>query len=431
MNFFGKILLIFYQFISNLILPVLFVLILWRRHKGKEHRTRFLERFAFSNIKRPTNCEIFWLHAVSVGESNSAWILIEELLQSHPNLKIIFTSTTTTSAQIIDNRINSSELFRERVIHQFLPLDSSLIVRLFLRHWRPKAGIFIESEIWPNFIITARQKSIPLFLINARISRKSASRWYFLKMLGLNIFNNFSLIFAQTYHDKKLLQTLSDREINFEGNLKNHSKILDFNPQDLALLKSQIGARPIFLCASTHHGEESIIINAHHQLKQQFPNLLTIIILRHPNRANDVKIMLKNYNFAQRSQHQEITVETEIYLVDSLGEMGLFYNLANFALIGGSLIDNIGGHNPVEAIQLNCAIISGQYFANNSAIYEDLQKNNGCKIVKDENDLIAVVSDFFTEPLKISEINNNAQKIIISQQDISQKIVKKIYNKIL
>jgi 3-deoxy-D-manno-octulosonic-acid transferase len=154
---------------------------LWRKKNFKEHPHRFLERFALTKISKPQNCQLLWLHAVSVGESNSAWVLIEDLLKFSPNIHILFTSTSTTSAQIIEQKILQNELFKNRVIHQFLPIDSYFIVKKFLNYWQPRACIFVESEIWPNFIFYARKKGILSFLINARISQKTASKWFFLK----------------------------------------------------------------------------------------------------------------------------------------------------------------------------------------------------------------------------------------------------------
>ena len=329
----GNILLKIYQIFSTIILPFLFFYILNRKKKSKEHPHRFLERFAITKIVKPQNCQLFWVHAVSVGESNSAWILIENLLKFSPNIHILFTSTSTTSAQIIEQKILQNELFKNRVIHQFLPIDSYFIVQKFLNHWKPRACIFVESEIWPNFIYCARKKAILSFLINARISQKSASQWLLLKKLGFNIFDYFSTIFAQSLQDKNLLQNLTKNNIFYEGNLKSQNSKLEVDEQKLQELKTQIGGRKIWLCASTHEGEERLILQVHQRLKKQFPDLLTIIVLRHPNRAGEVCELLRDIKFSQRSKNQNIIESTEIYLVDSLGELGTFYSLVNFAFI--------------------------------------------------------------------------------------------------
>ena len=421
----GKILLKIYQIISILILPILFLYILYRKKKSKEHPHRFLERFAITKTPRPQNCQLFWLHAVSVGESNSAWVLIENLLKFSPNISILFTSTSTTSAQIIEQKILQNEFFQNRVIHQFLPVDSYFIVKKFLNYWSPRACIFVESEIWPNFIYCARNKGILSFLINARISQKSASYWLFLKKLGFNIFDYFSVIFAQSLSDKKNLQNLTKNNIFYEGNLKSQNSKLEVDEQKLQELKKQIGERKIWLCASTHEGEEELILQTHQRLKIQFPDLLTIIVLRHPNRSGEVCKLLNNFNFSLRTKNQNISNATEIYLVDSLGELGIFYSLASFAFIGGSLL-KIGGHNPYEAIQLNCAVISASNIFNFAEIYADLQQQKACEIVKNIDELYEIVFNFLQNPEMILPYSNNAKQTIITSQNTSKKIIEKL-----
>jgi 3-deoxy-D-manno-octulosonic-acid transferase len=421
----GNILLKIYQIFSTIILPFLFFYILNRKKKSKEHPHRFLERFAITKITKPQNCQLFWVHAVSVGESNSAWILIENLLKFSPNINILFTSTSTTSAQIIEQKILQNELFKNRVIHQFLPVDSYFIVQKFLNHWKPRACIFVESEIWPNFIYCARKKAILSFLINARISQKSASQWLLLKKLGFNIFDYFSTIFAQSLQDKNLLQNLTKNNIFYEGNLKSQNSKLEVDEKKLQELKTQIGGRKIWLCASTHEGEEGLILSTHQRLKKQFSDLLTIIVLRHPNRAGKVCELLNNIKFSQRSKNQLIAESTEIYLADSLGELGIFYSLVNFTFIGGSLLE-IGGHNPFEAIQLNCAVISGSQVFNFAEIYADLQQKNACEIVKNCDELYEIVQKFLQNPNEIISYNINAQKTIEASQNTSQKIIEKL-----
>ena len=425
MSFRGNILLKIYQIFSTIILPFLFFYILNRKKKSKEHPHRFLERFAITKIVKPQNCQLFWVHAVSVGESNSAWILIENLLKFSPNIHILFTSTSTTSAQIIEQKILQNELFKNRVIHQFLPIDSYFIVQKFLNHWKPRACIFVESEIWPNFIYCARKKAILSFLINARISQKSASQWLLLKKLGFNIFDYFSTIFAQSLQDKNLLQNLTKNNIFYEGNLKSQNSKLEVDEQKLQELKTQIGGRKIWLCASTHEGEERLILQVHQRLKKQFPDLLTIIVLRHPNRAGEVCELLRDIKFSQRSKNQNIIESTEIYLVDSLGELGTFYSLVNFAFIGGSLL-KIGGHNPFEAIQLNCVVISGSQVFNFAEIYADLQQKNACQIIKNSDELYEIVQKFLQNPELILPYASNAKQAIETSQNTSQKIIEKL-----
>jgi 3-deoxy-D-manno-octulosonic-acid transferase len=230
--------------------------------------------------------------------------------------------------------------------------------------------------------------------------------------------------------DKNLLQNLTKNNIFYEGNLKAQNSKLSVDEKKLQELKLQIRDRKIWLCASTHEGEEELILQTHHRLKNQFPDLLTIIVLRHPNRANNVCELLKNINFIQRSKNQIITESTEIYLVDSLGELGIFYSLVNFAFIGGSLL-KIGGHNPFEAIQLNCVVISGAEVFNFAEIYQDLQQKNACEIVKNIDELYKIMHNFLQNPNEVVSYNVNAQKAILNSQNTTQKIIKKLNETLL
>ena len=365
-----------YRILSVILFPFIEIYLFYRVAKKKEDKKRLKERFGHATQSRPEG-DVIWLHAVSVGEMNSALILVEELLKSSPQTSVLFTTTTLTSASIIAAKIPN---FKGNVIHQFLPIDSYYCVLNFLNFWQPKTAIFVESEIWPNLIAEARNTGAATFLVNARMSEKSAKKWRWARMLGFSIFDYFSAIFAQTEEDKKRLQKLTDQEISFYGNLKSQAQNLNFNEAELAKLKSQIGSRKFWLAASTHKGEEEFVVQTHQLLKKDFPDLLTIIVPRHPNRADEIKSLFGNASFAQRSTNQNIESTTEIYLADSLGELGIFYRLANFTFLGGSLME-IGGHNPFEAIKLGCVVISGRKVFNFKEIYQIKVKTVDKKII--------------------------------------------------
>lgn len=424
-SFCEKFLLIFYQIFSVIILPILIIIILLRKSKGKEHPTRFLEKFAITKTARNSNSKIIWIHAVSVGESNSSWSLIDEFLQFSPDIQILLTSTTTSSAKLISDKILNNSIYEKRVIHQFLPIDSYFIIHKFLQYWQPRTIILVESELWPNIITLARKKGILSFLVNARISEKSLRRWRKLKKLGFNIFDYFSLIFVQSSKDKNIFSTLTKNNILYEGNLKIQSKKLIVNENEVSKLMQNIGSRPIFLATSTHQGEEEIIVKTTEKLLQIFPDLLTIIALRHPNRVEEVIKILPTENFVLRSSKQEISSQHKFYLVDSFGELGIFYKIANFAFIGGSLV-KLGGHNPIEAIQLNCAIISGDNYFNFYDLYQDLQKQKGAIIVKNAEELFLASLNLLQNPTKAITINENAQNIINHEVNTALQILKKI-----
>jgi len=410
-----------YRFISIAILPFIAIFLLVRLLKNKEDKKRIFERFGFSN-KKTFNDQPIWIHAVSVGETNSALVLVEDLLKSSPNLTILFTTTTISSAKILQEKIAK---FNSKIVHQFLPVDSYFCVEKFLDYWQPKIGLFVESEIWPNLILSSSKRSIAIFLVNARISEKSCNKWLIAKKFNINIFDNFQKIFAQSRQDQEKIQSLTKNKVLYFGNLKSQAPELLFDQQKFLELKKQIKQREILLCASTHRGEEELLLKIHDNLKKQFPNILTIILLRHPARSDEVIQLLDQKKFCQRSKNQSINDATEIYLADTLNELGIFYRLVDFAFIGGSLLP-IGGHNPYEAIKLNCAIITGKEIFNFTEIYDDLLRTDGCVMVKDSTELENVIRKFLSNKQLSKTYNDNANKLISTSNNISSQIIQTI-----
>jgi len=410
-----------YRILSILLYPFLELWLFYRVIKKKEDKTRLRERIGRPTFERPEG-EIIWMHAVSVGEANSALILVDELLKTFPKISILFTTTTLTSASIIAAKLPQ---FKGRVIHQFLPIDSYFCVQNFLAFWQPRNAIFVESEIWPNLICEARNMGILSFLVNARMSEKSAKKWRIARMFGFNIFDYFAAVFAQTFEDKKRFQKLTKQEVLLYGNLKSQAQNLAVNVDELQKLKAQIGSRKIFVAASTHKGEEEIILQSFEQLKKEFSDLLLVLIPRHPNRKDEVKALLANKKIAQRSAGEEIESTTEIYLADTLGELGIFYSLNDFAFIGGSLFE-IGGHNPFEAIKLNCAVISGPHIFNFKEIYDDLALNQGCFIAASAHEIADTAAELLRDKNLVKQTNENANQAIKNSEDITKKIITKI-----
>lgn len=419
---------IFYRLISILLFPFLELYLFYRVYKKKEDKLRLKERFGKATLARPEG-DVIWLHAVSVGEANSALILVEELLKSSTNITILFTTTTLTSAAIIAKKLPE---FKNRVIHQFLPIDSYFCVRNFLEYWQPRSAVFVESEIWPNLIFEAQEMGVKTFLVNARISKKSFKKWYFAKKIGFDIFNNFDVIFTQNEEDQENFSKLSNKKVIFFGNLKSQAQDLFCDEDELKKLKSQIGDRNFWIAASTHKGEEEIVIAVHKKLKEEFSDLLTIIIPRHPNRADEIKNLFNDLNFSQRSKKENIKDSTEIYLADTFSELGIFYRLQNFAFIGGSLV-KVGGHNPFEAIKLGCAVISGNLVENFKEVYKELEKNRGCILVKSAEqlayaveELLSDLGDLLKSKKLCEEIVGNASKVVNNADNIAKKIVVEI-----
>ncbi len=420
-----KFYLLIYRFISIIFLPIIAIFLVIRIFKKKERLDRLGERFGFSGYKNRLlndKNDIIWIHAVSVGEANCAFLLASEIVKFSAVTQILLTTTTLTSAEVIAQKIASTN---QQIIHQFLPIDVDFCIKKFLKFWQPKSIIFVESEIWPNTIAIAKSLAIPCFLVNARISEKSLKKWQKLKKIGFNIFDYFSIIFAQSSEEQRKLNLLSQKPVLFFGNLKAQINITEINEDQLNDLKKQIGVRPIWLCSSTHKGEEEIILRVHDKLQREFKNLLTIIVPRHPLRINEIINLCSNRQIAIRSKNQNILDTTEIYIADTLNELGIFYSLADFALIGGSLLP-IGGHNPFEAIQRDCSVITGLHLANFAEIYQELFENNGVIFARNEEDLFKIISEFLNGQKNLQELNFNAKKVLKNNNDCAVEIIKRI-----
>jgi len=421
-----KICLTCYRLILLIALPLIIIILLIRLYRGKEHRQRILERFGyqspkFSNVKNNFKKTI-WINAVSVGEANTALTLAQELIKFNHQIQVVITTTTTTSAKIISDKIQN---YNQQIIHQFLPIDLSFSINKFLNFWQPIAIIFVESELWPNIILTGYSRKIKVFFVNARISNKSLRIWQKITKLGINIFDYFSIIIAQSSEEQTKIQNLTKHQVLFLGNLKSQSKDYNLDFHKLDQLKAQIDNRPIWLCASTHDKEEKIIFDIHRQLLNDFSNLLTIVVLRHPNRLNQVINDAGDLIYAIRSKQQSILPSTSLYLVDTLNELSIFYHLADFAFIAGSLFA-IGGHNPFEAIKQNCAVISGEGVANFAEIYQELVDNKSAIIVKNKTELYLTVKDFLSGKKIAQDYAKKASKILVQNQGVSERIVLKI-----
>ncbi|MFM7620923.1 MAG: 3-deoxy-D-manno-octulosonic acid transferase [Alphaproteobacteria bacterium] len=421
-----KICLTCYRLILLIALPLIIIILLIRLYRGKEHRQRILERFGyqspkFSNVRNNFKKTI-WINAVSVGEANTALTLAQELIKFNHQIQVVITTTTTTSAKIISDKIQN---YNQQIIHQFLPIDLSFSINKFLNFWQPIAIIFVESELWPNIILTGYSRKIKVFFVNARISNKSLRIWQKITKLGINIFDYFSIIIAQSSEEQAKIQNLTKHQVLFLGNLKSQSKDYNLDFHKLDQLKAQIDNRPIWLCASTHDKEEKIIFDIHRQLLNDFSNLLTIVVLRHPNRLNQVINDAGDLIYAIRSKQQSILPSTSLYLVDTLNELSIFYYLADFAFIAGSLFA-IGGHNPFEAIKQNCAVISGEGVANFAEIYQELVDNKSAIIVKNKTELYLTVKDFLSGKKIAQDYAKKASKILVQNQGVSERIVLKI-----
>jgi 3-deoxy-D-manno-octulosonic-acid transferase len=367
-----------YRALTRLAAPLAPLMLAWRTRRGKEEPERRPERFGQASAPRPPGF-VAWFHAASVGEANAVLPVIEAIAGTRPELQLLLTTGTVTSAKLARARLPQG------AVHQYVPLDNQAFVQRFLEHWRPDLAVFVESEIWPNLVLETKAKGIPLILVNGRISFASFRRWRKRPGLSRPLFSAFSLVLAQNDRLAQRFAALGAPQALSVGNLK-----ADAPPPPVELaghkrLAAALSGRTAWLAASTHPGEDDMVALAHLAMKQRLPDLLTIIVPRHPERGPPIAKLLgsgANLTVALRSTGALPDAATDIYIADTIGELGLFYNLVPVAFIGGSLVPH-GGQNPVEAIKLGAAVLTGPHWRNFADAYSELLRAGGCTQVSD------------------------------------------------
>ncbi|CAN5339763.1 3-deoxy-D-manno-octulosonic acid transferase [soil metagenome] len=360
-----------YRRLSAALTPMASLLIRKRLRDGKEDPARTDERRGISSIARPGG-PLIWIHGASVGEVLAAAALIERLRAL--DIRILLTSGTVTSAGIVAKR------FPADIIHQYIPYDSPRFVARFLNHWRPSLALFIESDLWPNLILSAHARRLPMVLINGRMSQRSFPRWQrFSDTIGA-LLGRFDICLAQSDTDAERFGTLGSRDVVTTGNLKLDVAAPPSDPEKLEKLVSATSGRPVIVASSTHPGEEEILTVAHKNLANFFPGLLTVIVPRHAHRGEAIARMIvaTGAQVALRSRGELPTASTDIYVADTMGELGVFYRLAPIVFMGGSLVPH-GGQNPIEAIKLGAAIVHGPHVFNFTDVYEALDSAGGAR----------------------------------------------------
>ncbi|WP_245216068.1 3-deoxy-D-manno-octulosonic acid transferase [Pararoseomonas baculiformis] len=391
---------------ASLAAPLLPFWLSRRARRGKEDPDRLRERRG-EGAERPPG-PLLWLHGASVGESQSALPLIEALAAARPALRFLVTTGTVTAARLLAERLPPA--LAGRVQHRFVPLDVPAHVARFLDGWRPDAAVFIESEIWPNLILATAERGVPMALVNARLSARSAQGWARMPSVARRLFGAFRLVIAQTEADAERLRALGAERAEAWGNLKFAAHPLPAPEQALAGLKAAIGTRPVLLAASTHPGEEVQVAQAHARLSGDLPGLLTILAPRHPERGAALARELAGHALALRSSGALPGPDTALYIADTLGELGLFYRVAGAALIGGSLVPH-GGQNPLEAARLGCPILLGPHTGNFTAIVERMLAAGAALRVADSGALAEAALLVLTEADRARSMTTAAARI--------------------
>ena len=409
-----------YRNLFRLLTPVMLLILYLRKRKGKEDEERLPERLGYPSRPRPKG-PLVWLHAVSVGESLSTLPVIDKLLSKRPDLNILVTTGTRTSANLMLKRLP------EGCIHQYIPTDHPKAVHRFIKAWRPDLVFWMESELWPNLINTIHESDIPMIYLNARMSQKAYRGWKKFKTLISPLLSKVSLCFAQTPDDRDRFQALGADPVKTIGNLKYAADSLPYSEEDLDDLKSLTAGRKIWLASSTHPGEEEIIARVHTRLAKDIPNILTIIIPRHPDRGDELQKSLtkQGYTIARRSKGETISEDTQIYLADTLGELGTFYRFCELVFVGGSLTP-IGGHNILEPAQLGCAIIFGHHMENFAEISASFSAAMASVQVHSERELHHQVRHMLNHEIECHQMGNAAKRIALSHRDVLERLYDEI-----
>jgi 3-deoxy-D-manno-octulosonic-acid transferase len=369
-----------------------------RAARGKEEPGRLHERLGRPTLPRPPG-DLVWLHGASVGESISLLPLIEALARERPHLALLITSGTVTSAALMAQRLPPGAL------HQYAPIDGPAAARRFLAHWRPALAIFVESELWPNLLLRGKASGARLALLGARISADAARGWARAPAAARQVLGAFDLILAQDALSRARLEALGAR-VAGELDLKQAAEPLPCDAEELASLLSQIGTRPVLVAASTHPGEEEMACGA-----LADPDALLVIAPRHPVRADAIAAMLgaRGLVVARRSKGERIAPQTQVYLADTLGEMGLILRLARVVVMGGSLTGGVGGHNPWEPARLGLPVITGADVANFRGAYAELVEADAAVIAADLASLQLTICTLMTDPDRAREMGERAK----------------------
>ena len=411
---------IIYTLLLYLIQPFVWLKLLWRSRKAPAYRQRWLERYGFCKNKVKPNGIL--VHAVSVGETIAAIPLIKALQQKYPQLPITVTTMTPTGSERVKT------LLKDSVSHVYLPYDLPGAIKRFLKTTKPKIVIIMETELWPNLISQCYKQKIPLIIANARLSERSAARYGKLGKAVKQLFSKISMVAAQNQHDGERFVSLGlptdhlaiTGSIKFDINLSNEQR------QKINQLKQQWQLnRPVLIAASTHSGEDEIILTAFKKLLLKHANLLLILVPRHPERFKTVEKLISDsgFNYLKRSANQIPTEQTQIVLGDTMGELLELYAMADIAFVGGSLVKQ-GGHNPLEPALHHIAIITGEYFFNFQVICEQLIEAQGMIVCTNSaDDLYSSIDCLLNDNSSRNQLGENAYLVLKQNQGALSRLL--------
>ena len=407
-----------YRYLTYFLFPIFIILIYFRSLFNKEDKKRFKEKIFSSHFmaRKDNSKKLVWFHAASIGECLSILPLIDEINNKNNNINFLITTVTLSSSKLLENKLNKYN----NIDHRFLPLDIILLVENFLSSWKPDLVCFVDSEIWPNFLFKIKEKKIPLLLINARLTKKSFNRWNVILNFAKKVFSNFDLCITANEESKDNLSKLNVKNLKYIGNLKYsvqsiYEELGDSNKKVLNNYKT-------WCAASTHSGEELIVIRTHLRIKKNYNNVLTIIIPRHIGRSFSIESLSKKFNLKTQilNDNDLINPNTEILIINSFGVLPKYFNYCKNIFIGKSFVkekENVGGQNPIEAAKLGCKIFYGPYVYNFKEIYERLKSYGMAEKIDKEIELAEKIIENFKKPMikdqeKVNLLNTYGKKIL-------------------
>jgi len=377
-----------YRAAATLLAPAIPLFLRRRAERGKEDKARINERLGLDLPPRPSG-PLVWVHGASVGECIAALPLIDALLK-HEGRNVLVTSGTVSSAHVMQERLPP------RALHQFIPIDTPSATARFLGHWRPQVGLFVDSDIWPNLVLGAKERGIKLALVNARMSERSFGGWSWAPKTAAALLSAFDLCLAQDEEIAERFRKLGAHGVHTIGSLKADAPPLPADTMQLAALQQAIAGRPVLLAAQTHPGEDETILPVHDALRQTVPDLLTVLVPRHVDRGAELTMLCGTRPVRRRAHGELPSSDTAVYIADTMGELGLFYRLASFAFVGGSLVRH-GGQNPLEPARLDCAVLAGPHTFNFTSAYEAIFGAQGMGLVRSSTEIIEAARNLLND----------------------------------
>lgn len=416
-------LLFIYSQLIRLALPFILFRLWWRGRKAPARRKDWSHRLGYVPRLQGT---VIWVHAVSVGETIAAGPMVNRLLRSNPDATILMTATTDTGLA------QAKKMFGERVAYAYAPYDTPGAIRRFLRRVNPRILVILETEIWPNMIDQCHRFGVPVFLINARLSERSAQGYERVRGLAAPIMKKITWIAAQAEKDAQRFRRIgvAPESVEVTGSVKFDVDISEATRAAALRCRQSLGKRPIWVAGSTHSGEDVQLLEAHRIVLEQHPEALLIIVPRHPERFDSVAQLVADNGFklARRSLDQSAE-GAQVYLGDTMGELMMLYGAGDIAFVGGSLVER-GGHNPLEPAAWSIPVLTGPHVFNFETIFERLQANGGVQVVQEATELGRAIAGLVAAPDECRAVGQRALEVVNSNRGALDKVVEGIVERL-